>query len=201
MDTLSTLPVLLGSSWASGVNLYLTAAALGIAHRLDWVQLPGNMETLANPLIILLALVLYAVEFFADKIPYIDSIWDTVHTIIRPMGGMALGYMAMSDMSPAIQIPAALLTGSIALDSHLTKATTRIAVNASPEPVSNSVISIGEDLTVMGALYLLVKHPVVISILVLLFILFSIWFFKKMFKFVKLVFSKKKKPEGLPAKP
>ena len=185
MDILKTLPVLLGSSWSSGVNLYLTVAALGISHRLDWVQLPGNLEELSNPLIILLAVVLYVIEFFADKVPYVDSMWDSVHTIIRPVGSMVLGYMAMSDVGPAVQLPVALLTGSIAFDSHLTKATTRLAINASPEPVSNSVASVGEDLTVMGALYLAVTHPVVISVLVLLFILFSIWFLKKMFRFVK----------------
>ena len=198
MDTLSTLPVLLGSSWASGVNLYLTVAALGISHQLEWVELPGNLESLSNPLIILLAVVLYVIEFFADKIPYVDSMWDTVHTIIRPVGGMALGYMAMADVGPAVQLPVAMLTGSIAFDSHLTKATTRLAINTSPEPVSNSVTSVGEDLTVMGALYLAVKHPVVISVLVLLFILFSIWFLTKMFKFVKMVFSKKKKTDTEP---
>jgi len=200
MDTLSTLPVLLGGSWASGVNLYLTVAALGISHQLEWVELPGNLESLSNPLIILLAVVLYVIEFFADKVPYVDSMWDTVHTLIRPAGGMALGYMAMADVGPALQLPVAMLTGSIAFDSHLTKATTRLAINTSPEPVSNSVTSVGEDLTVIGALYLVFQHPVVISVLVLLFILFSIWFLKKMFKFVKMVFSKKKKPDTEPAK-
>ncbi|MCK5260021.1 MAG: DUF4126 domain-containing protein [Candidatus Omnitrophica bacterium] len=194
MEILNSLGVLMGGSWASGINLYLTTAGLGIAHRMGWVTLPGNMEFLANPLVIGVALLLYAVEFFADKIPYVDSVWDSVHTFIRPAGGMALGYMAMADVGPAVQYPVALLTGSIALDSHLTKATSRAAINTSPEPISNSVASVTEDIGVLGALYLIIKHPVIASVLVILFILFSIWFLKKMFRFLKKVLGKGEAP-------
>ena len=192
MELLNSLGVLMGGSWASGINLYLTTAGLGIAHRMGWVTLPGNMESLANPLVIGVALLIYAVEFFADKIPYVDSVWDSVHTFIRPAGGMALGYMAMADVGPAIQYPVALLTGSIALDSHLTKATSRVAINTSPEPISNSVASVTEDIGVLGAIYLIIKHPVIASILVVLFVIFSIWFLKKMFRFLKKVLGKGK---------
>jgi len=122
----------------------------------------------------------------------VDSAWDSVHTFIRPAGAMALGYMAMSDIGPAMQYPVALLTGSIALDSHLVKATSRAAINTSPEPVSNIVASTMEDISVLGAIYLIIKHPVVVSLLVILFIIFSIWFLKKMFRFLKQVFSKSK---------
>lgn len=190
MEALSSLGVLMGGSWASGVNLYLTTAGLGIAHRMEWITLPGNMETLANPLVIGVALLLYAVEFVADKVPFIDSAWDSVHTFVRPAGGMALGYMAMADVGPAIQYPVAVLTGSIALDSHLTKATSRAAINTSPEPISNSVASVTEDVGVLGAIYLIIKHPVIVAILVILFILFSIWFLKKMFRFLKKILGK-----------
>ena len=194
MEALQTLPLLLGGSWASGVNLYLTTAGLGVAHRMGWVSLPGDLEVLSHPGIIGVAFLLYTIEFFADKIPLVDSAWDSVHTFIRPIGGVALGYMAMGDVSPALQIPVAMLTGSIAMDSHLTKATSRMAINTSPEPITNSVASVTEDVSVVGALYLIMKHPVVISILVVLFILFSIWFLSKMFKFVKRLFSKKEAP-------
>jgi hypothetical protein len=187
---MNSLGVLMGGSWASGVNLYLTTAGLGISHRMGWVTLPGNMESLANPLVIGAALLIYAVEFFADKIPYVDSAWDSVHTFIRPAGGMALGYMAMADVGPAVQYPVALLTGSIALDSHLTKATSRAVINTSPEPISNSVASVTEDVGVLGAMYLIIKHPVIASVLVILFIIFSIWFLKKMFRFLKKVLGK-----------
>lgn len=190
MEWLNSLGVLMGGSWASGVNLYLTTAGLGIAHRMGWVTLPGNMDSLANPLVIGVALVMCAVEFVADKIPYVDSVWDSVHTFIRPAGGMALGYMAMADIGPAVQYPVALLTGAIALDSHLTKATSRVAINTSPEPITNSVASVTEDVSVIGVLYLIIKHPVIAGILVVLFIAFSFWFLKKMFRFLKKVLRK-----------
>ncbi len=188
---MNSLALLMGGSWASGINLYLTTAGLGIAHRMGWITLPGNMETLANPLVIGAAILIYAIEFFADKIPFVDSAWDSVHTFIRPAGGMALGYMAMADVGPAIQYPVAILTGSIALDAHLTKATSRVAINTSPEPISNSVASITEDIGVLGALYLIIKHPVIMTVLVILFIIFSIWFLKKMFRFLKKILGRK----------
>ncbi len=188
MEMFSSLGVLLGSSWATGVNMYLTIGGLGIAHRVGWITLPGNMDTISHPLIIVVALVMYVVEFFADKIPYVDSAWDSVHTFIRPIGGAALGYMAMADMGPIAQIPVALLTGGVAMDSHLTKATTRAAINTSPEPVTNSIASVTEDASVAGVLFLVMQHPIIAGVLVILFILFSIWFLKKMFKFLKKVF-------------
>jgi len=188
MEMFSSLGVLQGSSWATGVNMYLTIGGLGIAHRVGWITLPGNMDTISHPLIIVVALVMYVVEFFADKIPYVDSAWDSVHTFIRPIGGAALGYMAMADMGPIAQIPVALLTGGVAMDSHLTKATTRAAINTSPEPVTNSIASVTEDASVAGVLFLVMQHPIIAGVLVILFILFSIWFLKKMFKFLKKVF-------------
>jgi len=96
MDTLQALPLLIGSSWTSGINLYLTTAGLGIAHRMHWLNLPGELDVLANPLVIAVAIILYIIQFVADKIPYVDSMWDTVHTFIRPVGGFVLGYLALS---------------------------------------------------------------------------------------------------------
>ncbi len=179
MEAMSSLSLLLGGSWASGGNLYLTSAGLGLAHRLGWLTLPGDLDILAHPLVMLLAVLLYAVEFFADKIPFVDSACDSVHTFIRPLGGAALGYWVTADTAPFVQIATAMLTGSVALDSHLTKATSRAAINTSPEPVSNSVASVTEDVSVVGALYLIIQHPVVISLLVILFIVFSVWFLKR----------------------
>ena len=189
MEIFSSIGVLLGSSWASGVNLYMIVAGLGIAHRMNWLELPGDMEVLSHPLIIGVAGFLYLVEFVADKIPYVDSIWDSVHTFIRPVASAVLGYAAMGDAGQVMQILVMLLTGGIALDSHLTKATTRLAINASPEPVTNSIASVTEDATVIGTLYLIINHPAAIAVLVTTFIIFSIWFLMKMFKFVKKVFS------------
>jgi len=188
MEALNSIGVLLGSSWASGVNLYLTIAGLGIMDRAGLVELPGNLDGVSNLLVIAVALVLFAVEFVADKIPAVDSAWDAVHTFIRPIGSATLGYMAMADFGPAAQLPIALLTGAVAADSHLTKATTRVAINTSPEPITNSIASVTEDGLVVGVLYLIVNHPIIAGVSVIGFIIFSIWFLKKMFRFLKKVF-------------
>ena len=198
METLQSLSVLLGGSLGSGINLYLTTAGLGILNRINVLPLPGDLDVLSHPLVILTALGLYGIEFVADKIPYVDSAWDTIHTAIRPLGGAALGYMAMANVGPVGQIPIALLTGSIAMDAHLTKATTRAAINTSPEPFSNSIASVTEDITVAGILYLIIKHPVISSLVVIGFIIFSIWFLKKMFRFIRGIF-RPRSPEEIRA--
>lgn len=189
MEALSSIGVLFGSAWGSGINLYMTVAGLGLAQRMHWINLPGEMQVLGHPLIIIVAALMYIVEFVADKIPYFDSIWDSIHTFIRPTGGAILGFMAASNMGPAAQIPIALVTGAVAADSHLTKATTRVAINTSPEPITNSIASVTEDVSVGFILFMIIKHPIIAGILVILFILFSIWFLRKMFKFLKKVFS------------
>jgi len=188
MEALNSLSVLLGGSLGSGINLYMTTAGLGIAHRMHLLTLPGEMDVLANFWVIAAALGLYGIEFVADKIPFVDSAWDSIHTFIRPLGGAAMGYMAMSNVGPVGQIPMALLTGSIAMDSHLTKATTRAAINTSPEPFTNSIASVTEDVSVAGLLYLVIAHPVVASLTVIAFVVFSIWFLRKMFRFIHGIF-------------
>ncbi|MFH1783171.1 MAG: DUF4126 domain-containing protein, partial [Candidatus Omnitrophota bacterium] len=162
MEILNNIGILAGSSWASGVNLYLTVAGLGIANRMGMIELPGDMGAISNLLVISTAVLMYGIEFFADKIPLVDSAWDSVHTVIRPLGGAALSYMAMANMGPAAQIPVALISGGIAMDSHLTKATTRLAINTSPEPVTNSVASVSEDALVLGAIWMIIKNPIVL---------------------------------------
>ena len=188
MDVLNNLGVLLGSSWASGISLYLTIAGLGITQRFGLVKLPGNLDALSSLGVIILAILLYAIEFVVDKIPYVDSAWDSVHTFIRPFGGATLAYLAAANAGPAVQLPVAILSGAVAMDAHLTKAASRAAINTSPEPVTNSLASIFEDALVIGALWLIVKHPIIAGLLVILFIIFSIWFLKKMFRFLKNVF-------------
>lgn len=184
MEILNAVSVILGSSWTSGVNLYLTIAGLGIAHRMQWITLPGNMDAISHPLIIALAVILYLVEFFADKIPYVDSAWDSVHTFIRPIGGATLAYLGTSETAPIVQTAMTMIGGTVALDAHATKAGTRVAINASPEPVTNSVASVTEDGLVVGAIWLMIAVPIVIGILVALFILFSIWFLPKLFRLI-----------------
>jgi hypothetical protein len=163
-------------------------AGLGIASRMEWITLPENLDILSNPVVIIVALTLFGIEFVADKIPYIDSLWDSVHTFIRPLATSALGYTAMADSGMIIQLLIAFLTGTISLESHLTKATSRAIINTSPEPVTNSVASVTEDATVAGTLYLIICHPVVAAVLVTIFIIIAFWFLKKMFKFLKKVF-------------
>jgi hypothetical protein len=189
MNFLSGLGLVLGGSWASGVNLYLTVAGLGIAGRLGLIDLPGSLDVLSHPLIIIVAVLLFIVEFFADKIPLVDSAWDSVHTFIRPVGGAAIAFMATSDNAAAMQMAVAMIGGTVALDSHLTKATTRVAINTSPEPFTNITASVTEDGLVLIALWLMMKHPVIATVLVISFIVFSIWFLRVMFRFLKKVFA------------
>ena len=188
MDIISNLGTMLGASWASGINLYMTVAALGLMDRFGAINLPGNLEVLSNPLIITVAIIMYLIEFLADKIPYVDSAWDSIHTIVRPAGSSMMAYMAFSQSPEAIQISAALLSGGIALDAHLTKATARVAINTSPEPITNSIASVTEDGLVAVALWLVVTHPLIAALLVVSFIVFSVWFLKVMYKFVVKVF-------------
>jgi len=188
MAFLAYAGTLLGSTWASGVNLYLTVAGLGIAHRFEWINLPGDLDVLSNPLIIGLALVLYLIEFFADKIPYVDSTWDAVHTFIRPVGGALIAYLAASQGTDVAQAVTGLIGGTIALNSHVTKAGTRAMINVSPEPISNSVASVSEDVLVVGSLWLMITNPIVLGVIVILFLVLSVWLFKKVIRLFSRIF-------------
>ncbi len=160
MELVATLGRALGFSFAAGINLYATVALLGLASRFEWVALPDSLKIFDNDLVIAVALALYFVEFAADKIPWVDSMWDTVHTFIRPVGGALIAVAALGDASPGVEGLIALLGGSVAAGSHLTKTGARVAVNASPEPVSNWILSLGEDLFVVGLGYLALAYPV-----------------------------------------
>jgi hypothetical protein len=159
MDTLAALGRTLGFSFAAGINLYATVAILGLASRYGWVSLPAEYQVFDNSWIIGGALVLYVVEFFADKIPWLDSIWDAVHTAIRPLGGAFIAVTTLGNASPAAKVVAALLGGTVAAGSHFTKAGTRVVANSSPEPFSNWFLSLGEDAFVVGLGYLALRHP------------------------------------------
>ena len=171
MDLLVTLGRTLGFSLAAGVNLYATVALLGLASRYGWVSLPEQFQVFNNPWVIGFAGVLFAVEFFADKIPWVDTMWDTVHTFVRPVGGALIAVAALGDASPATEGLVALLGGTVAAGSHLTKAGTRVAANASPEPFSNWALSLAEDAFVVALGFVTLKYPLMalaISALVLL---------------------------------
>jgi hypothetical protein len=158
---LTTLGRTLGFSFAAGVNLYATVAILGLAARYHWVTLPPQFEVFNNDVVIGAAIVLYVVEFFADKIPYVDTLWDMLHTAIRPIGGALIAVATLGDASPAMEGMVGLLGGTVAAGSHLTKTSTRAAANASPEPFSNWILSLGEDLFVVGLGFLALQYPVV----------------------------------------
>lgn len=157
---LITLGRTLGFSFAAGVNLYATVAILGLASRYGWVSLPPQFQAFNNDIVIGAAVVMYLIEFFADKIPYVDSLWDVIHTAIRPVGGALIAVTTLGEASPTVEGMVALLGGTVAAGSHLTKTSTRAAANASPEPFSNWFLSIGEDLFVVGLGFLALKYPV-----------------------------------------
>mgnify|MGYP001411537114 CR=1 FL=1 len=149
----------LGFSLAAGVNLYATVAMLGLISRFGGVVLPERFDAFNDDRVITLALVLYAVEFAADKVPWLDSAWDALHTAIRPLGGAIIAAFSFGDVAPTTEVLLALLGGAVATGSHLTKASTRAVVNMSPEPVSNWFVSIAEDLFVVGLGVLTIQYP------------------------------------------
>src|SRR5215204_1413437 len=182
MNLIQILGLAVGSAWTSGINLYATVAVLGLLQRYGLARLPGSLQVLDNWWVIGIALALYVVEFFADKIPYVDTVWDAVHTFIRVPAGAALAAAATSDVSPAVQIVALLVGGGLALSTHGTKATVRAAVNVSPEPVTNWLLSFVEDVIAVGAVVLSVLHPVVILFVVAVFLVFFVWFMRRVLR-------------------
>ncbi len=161
MDLLVTAGRTLGFSLAAGVNLYATVAILGLATRFDLVSLPPQFAVFDNPWIIGAALVLYVVEFVADKVPWVDTIWDTVHTLVRPLGGALIAVSTLGEAAPWLQALTAVAGGTRAAGGHFTKAGTRAAVNVSPEPFTNWGLSLAEDVFVIGLATLALKYPLV----------------------------------------
>jgi hypothetical protein len=189
MDWFSTLSLALGSSWTSGINLYATVTVLGLLQKFGFAKLPGGLDILDNWWIIGVAGFLYGVEFFADKIPYVDSIWDVIHTFIRVPAGLIVAYAATNNLDPSIYIPAALLGGGLAFSSHGTKAAVRMAANLSPEPFSNWILSLVEDVIAFTGVLLAVFAPAVIAVVLVLFVILLVWFAPKVFRAVRRLFS------------
>jgi hypothetical protein len=179
VDLLTTLGRTMGFSFAAGLNLYATVAILGLASRFDWVQLPPQFKVFDNDIVIGAAIVMYLIEFVADKVPWFDSIWDAVHTVIRPIGGALIAVATLGHANPTVQGLVALLGGSLAATTHLTKAGTRAVANASPEPFTNWILSVAEDLFAVGLGFLALKYPAVAAIVVVigvvLIVMFAAW--------------------------
>ncbi|MBE7526932.1 MAG: DUF4126 domain-containing protein [Nitrosomonas sp.] len=182
---IATLALTMGSSWASGINLYAALFILGLGGATGNITLPNELAMLENPFVIGSAAVMYLIQFFADKIPGVDSAWDAIHTFVRIPAGAMLAAGAVGDVSPALEIAAGILGGGVAATSHATKTGTRLMINTSPEPVSNWTASISEDLMVIGGLWTALHHPILFIVLFLIFIGLSIWLLPKLWKLIK----------------
>ncbi|MGH9939686.1 MAG: DUF4126 domain-containing protein [Blastocatellia bacterium] len=181
-DWITTLGTAAGSAWLSGINLYATVVTLGILQKLQLAKLPGGLDMLGDWRLIGLAAALYVIEFVADKIPAVDTAWDAIHTFIRVPAGAILAATAFAEFDPAVKMAAMILGGGIALSSHGTKAATRLAVNASPEPVSNAALSLAEDVVVFGSTVLMVFFPVVMLVIVVIFLIVALWLLPKIIR-------------------
>ena len=151
-------------AFASGLNVYATIAVLGLTEHYHLVALPEQFRAFDHPVVIGLALAMYLVEFVADKIPWFDSVWDAIHTIVRPIGGALIAVNTLGDATPVATALAALLGGAVAMTTHVTKASTRAAVNVSPEPLSNWFLSVTEDVIAVGISYVALQHPIIASV-------------------------------------
>jgi Domain of unknown function (DUF4126) len=191
MSPLETLGFALGTSFASGLNLYATVAAAGLFQRLGIVSLPDSLQILAHPVVLGVALTLFLVEFIADKIPYVDSAWDAVHTFIRPPAAALLSYSAFAGGVPEEwRLGAALLAGSVALTSHGAKASTRAAANTSPEPVSNWTLSLLEDGLAVFLAWMAAEHPLITAAIVVVLVVLAVFVIWKLFGYLRRALSK-----------
>lgn len=185
MDIASTIALTLGVAWASGINLYATMLMLGLLGATGGIALPPGLEILANPWVIAAAALMYLVEFCADKVPVFDSAWDAVHTFIRIPAGAVLAAGAIGSVDPGVQIAAGLIGGTISAGSHATKASSRLLINASPEPFTNWGASLAEDIAVFAGLYAALHHPFVLLALLAVFFGLAIWLLPKLWRALK----------------
>jgi len=188
---LSTLIALtLGVGWASGINLYAAVLALGMAGATGYADLPAGLEIVQNPLVIGAAGLMYTVEFFADKVPGVDTGWDTLHTFIRLPAGALLAAGIFDDQSMGLELAAAIVGGGLAATSHATKAGSRVLINTSPEPFTNWTASIAEDISVFGGVWLMLNQPWTFVGLLIVFLLLLVWLLPKLWRGIKVLFAK-----------
>ena len=201
MDIVSLIGTSMGTAWLSGVNLYATVAVLGLLGRFGAINLPGELNVLTNKWVLGVAIGMYLIEFFADKIPYLDSIWDVIHTFIRIPAGAVLASISFGNYSKEVQVIALLAGGAMAFTSHSTKAATRAAINLSPEPVTNWTASIFEDVLAIGGTFLAVYLPFIMVIILVVFVLVFLFVFPKIVRGIKRVITKlRNKSRPKPAK-
>ncbi|MBI4755835.1 MAG: DUF4126 domain-containing protein [Betaproteobacteria bacterium] len=185
MDLVSSIAMGAGMAWASGMRLYAVLFIAGLMGKLGYIALPDGLQILTHPLVMGAAGLMFAVEFFADKIPALDSVWDAIHTFIRIPAGALLAAMSLGGHDPAWMLAAAILGGSLAAGTHFTKAGGRAVINTSPEPFSNVTASLGEEALVAGGLLTAFFHPVVFLVLLALFVLGMAWVLPKLWRFIR----------------
>lgn len=185
----SILALSMGVAWASGINLYAAVFMLGLMNNLGHLTLPPDLLILSDPLVLMAAGFMYFVEFFADKVPGVDTGWDGLHTFIRIPAGALLAAGAVGEIGPAAELAAALVGGSIAAGSHAFKAGSRVLINTSPEPVTNWTASVTEDLAVIGGLWAALNHPLWFLAGLVLFLLLLFWLLPRLWSGIKRVFT------------
>ncbi len=178
----------MGAAWASGINLYAAILVLGLLGTTGNIILPDSLQILTDPMVIAAAGVMYFVEFFADKMPGVDTGWDTLHTFIRIPAGALLAAGAVGDVSPALALTAGILGGGLAAGAHAVKSGSRVIINTSPEPFTNWVTSVAEDVIVIGGLWTALHYPWLFIVLMIVFIGLMIWLLPKIWRGVKKMF-------------
>jgi hypothetical protein len=189
-EVISIIALTMGAAWAAGINLYAAILVLGILGNTGNINLPPDLHILMDPMVLGAAGIMYAVEFFADKVPGVDNGWDALHTFIRIPAGALMAAGAVGDINPAVALAAAILGGGIAAGTHAAKAGTRVMINASPEPFSNIAASLAEDVAVIFGLWVALQHPWFFIILMVVFLVFLAWVLPKIWRAIKLVFSR-----------
>ena len=197
-ETLAALAVALGAGWASGLNTYAAVLVLGGAERLGLVSLPHDLQVLASPWVMGVAAILFALNFFADKIPYVDSINDMLHTFVRIPAGALLAFGAADSFGPETATIAALLGGTLAAGTHVAKTGTRALINTSPEPFSNIAASLATDSVAVGGLLLALSHPITFLCLLALFVALLVWLLPKLVRLAVLPFRRMRRPRQSP---
>jgi hypothetical protein len=190
MNPIETLGLALGAGFSSGLNLYATVATLGLLQRFGVLHLPPGLQILSHPWVLAIAVALYLLEFFADKIPYFDTFWDALHTFIRPPAAALLTFAAAGGAPPEWRWGAALLAGGVALTSHGTKASARAAVNTTPEPFSNWFLSFGEDVLAVWLTWMATTHPVATTIIVAALVVLCAFLLYHLFRFARRAFQR-----------
>lgn len=187
-DASKEMGILTLAGWSAGVSLYLTVGLLGLCGYFGWIHLPGELGVFSNPVVFSCAFIIFSIEFIADKVPCVDSIWDSIHTFIRPVGGIVIGYLAGADHGAVAQAVYAIFAGTLTLDAHTVKAAERLAINTSPEPFSNIAASTAEQGLVLFLFWFFIRHPVLTCVIIVGLVILGFFMLRFLWRFVKMLF-------------